>query len=69
MRTRPSSGEAMNQTPPMTRNAIATTIASIVPICVATNVVMTGPATQMSSCALASRENRGVSCAEVTIFG
>lgn len=59
----------MNHVPPTTRKTIATTIASTVPICVATNVVITGPATQMSSCALASREKRGVSCAEVTIFG
>ncbi len=38
---------------------MATTIACTVPTCVATNVVMTGPATQMSSCALASSENSG----------
>lgn len=59
MRTRPSSGEAMNQMPPTTRKTMATTIASTVPIWVATNVVMTGPATQMSSWALASRRTTG----------
>lgn len=69
MRTRPTSGDAMNQMPPTTRNAVAITIASTVLICVATNVVMTGPATQMSSCADASSENSGVSCPDVTIFG
>jgi hypothetical protein len=69
MRTRPTSGDAMNQMPPPTRNAAASQMASRVPICVPTKVVMTGPATQMISCADASREKRGVSWFEVTILG
>ena len=69
MRTRPTSGEAMNQMPPPTRKAMATTIASTVEICVATKVVTTGAAIQMISCADASRENSGVSCRELTILG
>ena len=38
-------------------------------IWIATKVVMTGPTTQMISCAVASSENSGVSCREFTIFG
>ena len=69
MRTRPSSGDEMNQMPPPTIIAAASRMAHTVPICVATNVVTTGPTTQMISCAEASSENSGVSWREFTIFG
>ena len=59
----------MNQIPPITKNAIATTMAVSVLIWMARKVVMTGPSTQMISCAEASRENNGVSCLEFTILG
>ena len=44
-------------------------MAHTVPIWVATNVVTTGPTTQMISCAEASSENSGVSWREFTILG
>lgn len=44
-------------------------IAQMVPICVATSVVTTGPTTQMISWAEASSEKSGVSWRELTIFG
>lgn len=59
----------MNQIPPTTRKTIASATASTVLICVATNVVTTGPTTQMISCAEASREKSGVSWREFTILG
>jgi hypothetical protein len=69
MRTRPTSGERMNHSPPPMSRMPASAMASVVEICTATNVVMTGPATQMISWAEASREKSGVSCRELTIFG
>ncbi len=44
-------------------------MAQVVEICVATKVVITGPAIQMISWAEASRENSGVSCLEFTMVG
>ena len=61
MRTRPSSGDEMNQVPPPSRKASATRMASTVLTWVAMRVVITGPTTQMTSWADASRENSGVS--------
>ncbi len=69
MRTRPSSGEEMNQMPPTTIIAAASRMPQTVPIWVDTNVVTTGPTTQMISCAEASSEKSGVSCREFTILG
>ncbi len=59
----------MNHAPPPTRKAAATRIPALVSTWIARNVAMTGPSTQMISCADASRENSGVSCLELTIFG
>ena len=69
MRTRPSSGEEMNQMPPPIIMAAASRMPHTVPIWVDTNVVTTGPKTQMISCADASSEKSGVSWREFTIFG
>jgi hypothetical protein len=69
MRTRPTSGLEMNQVPPPIMRATARTRPATVDTCVEVNVVMTGPSTQMISCAEASREKRGVSCVELTILG
>jgi hypothetical protein len=59
----------MNQMPPPTMSAAASRMPHSVPIWVETNVVTTGPTTQMISCADASSENSGVSWREFTIFG
>jgi hypothetical protein len=69
MRTRPSSGEEMNQMPPATMSAAASRMPQTVPIWVETKVVTTGPTTQMISWADASSENSGVSWREFTILG
>lgn len=69
MRTRPTSGDAMNQMPPPIRNAAAVRMPATVEIWIDTNVVSTGPRTQMISCAEASSEKSGVSCELVTILG
>ncbi len=69
MRTRPTSGERMNQPPPPSRITTMRMSASHVPTCVATKVMTTGARIQMISCSEASRENSGVSCRELTILG
>ncbi len=55
--------------PPTTIIAAASRMPQTVPIWVDTNVVTTGPTTQMISCADASSEKSGVSWRELTIFG
>jgi hypothetical protein len=61
--------DEMNQIPPPIMSTAASRMPQTVPTCVDTNVVTTGPTTQMISCADASSENSGVSCREFTIFG
>ncbi len=55
--------------PPPTRKASARRMASTVLTWKAMKVVITGPRTQITSWADASRENSGVSCREFTILG
>ncbi|GMA28411.1 hypothetical protein GCM10025874_16640 [Arenivirga flava] len=69
MRTRPSSGELRKKRPPTRVSAAGTSTPQAVPICVEMKVMATGPAIQMTSCALASSEKSGVSCFALTIFG
>jgi hypothetical protein len=69
MRMRPTSGEAMNQMPPSTCTTAADTRPSTVPTWVETNVMATGPTTQMISCSVASSENSRDSIRCVTIVG
>ncbi len=69
MRTRPTSGERMNQAPPPTSTAATSRSPCTVPTWVDTIVITTGATIQMISCSEASSENSGVSCDEFTSFG
>ena len=69
MRTLPSCGLVMNQMPPPTMNAAASSRPQTVLICVETKTAATGPMIQMISCAEASSENRPVIWLPGTSFG
>jgi len=69
MRTLPSCGAEMNQMPPPTINAAASSSPQTVLIWVETNTAATGPMIQIISCAEASSEKSAVIWLPGTSFG